>query len=191
MIQGGCSVHDLYFELYQKFLTEHYNNLQIYDTILLINSFVLLSCCLAYTEGGVSSRFQISPKQEIDSMVSPEAKQEMTVWPSECMIEKPAKKLKHVSSYHKSDAMNIVREMPCVITAGDDTTGKRIEGLLYKYKRGQVCIVCVCHGCFLSPTEFVMHAGGKEVTDPMKHITVSSDSFYINGDGTAFITHPF
>ncbi|XP_014506636.2 ninja-family protein 2-like isoform X2 [Vigna radiata var. radiata] len=142
-------------------------------------------------EGGVSSRFQISPKQEIDSMVSPEAKQEMTVWPSECMIEKPAKKLKHVSSYHKSDAMNIVREMPCVITAGDDTTGKRIEGLLYKYKRGQVCIVCVCHGCFLSPTEFVMHAGGKEVTDPMKHITVSSDSFYINGDGTAFITHPF
>ncbi|XP_047160452.1 ninja-family protein 6-like isoform X1 [Vigna umbellata] len=137
-------------------------------------------------EGGVSSSFQISPKQEIDPMVSPEATQETTVWPSECMVEKPAKKLKH-----KSDAMNIVREMPCVISAGDDRTGKRIEGLLYKYKIGQVCIVCVCHGRFLSPTEFVMHAGGKEVADPMKHIAVSSDSFYINGDGAGFITHPF
>ncbi|WVZ11494.1 hypothetical protein V8G54_016024 [Vigna mungo] len=101
---------------------------------------------------GVSSRFEISAKQE--------------------MIEKAAKKLKDVSWYHKSDAMKIVREMPCVISAGDDISGKRIEGLLYKYKRGEVCIVCVCHGCFfLSPTEFVMHAGGKEVADPMKHIT--------------------
>lgn len=123
-------------------------------------------------EGGVSSKLQISPKLEMAS-------------------EKAAKKLKHVSSYHKSDAMKIVREMPCVISAGDEASGKRIEGLLYKYKRGQVCIVCVCHGCFLSPTEFVMHAGGKEVADPMKHITVSSDSFYINGDGAAFTTHPF
>jgi len=27
-----------------------------------------------------------------------------------------------------------------------------------------------------------MHAGGKEVADPMKHITGCSDSLYINGD---------
>ena len=101
----------------------------------------------------------------------------MTLWPSETMIEneRPAKKLKHVNSYQESDAM------PSVITTGDGTiTGKRT-----------VCIVCVCHGSFPSPTEFVMHAGGKEVADPMKHITVCSDSFGINGDGAAFITHPF
>ncbi|KAL5183154.1 Ninja-family protein AFP3 [Glycine soja] len=105
------------------------------------------------------------------------AMQEMTLWPSETMIEneRPAKKLKHVNSYQESDGM------PSVITTGDGTiTGKRT-----------VCIVCVCHGSFPSPTEFVMHAGGKEVADPMKHITVCSDSFGINGDGAAFITHPF
>jgi len=138
-----------------------------------------VSSYVAYTEGGVSSNLQTSPKLENDLMVSPKAMQ-------------PAKKHKHVSCYDKSEAMEIVRQMPCVITSGDDRSGKRIEGLLYEYKRGQVCIVCVCHGSFLSPTEFVMHAGGKEVADPMKHITVcSSESFYINGDGAGFITYPF
>ncbi|TKY55021.1 Ninja-family protein AFP3 [Spatholobus suberectus] len=145
----------------------------------------------SWHEGGASSNFQTSPKQENDSMVSPKAMQKTTLWPSETMIERPAKKLKHVNPYHKSDAMGIVRQVPGVTTTGDGTTGKRIEGLLYKCKRGQVCIVCVCHGSFLSPTEFVMHAGGKEVADPVKHITVCSDSFYINGDGAGFITHPF
>ncbi|KAG5001546.1 hypothetical protein JHK87_022618 [Glycine soja] len=50
------------------------------------------------------------------------AMQEMTLWPSETMIEneRPAKKLKHLHSYQESDAM------PSVITAGDETiTGKR------------------------------------------------------------------
>jgi hypothetical protein len=55
--------------------------------------------------------------------------------------------------------------------------GKRIEGFLYKYRSGEVCIVCVCHGSFLTPKEFVMHAGGKEVANPMKHITVFPVSF--------------
>ncbi|ESW27224.1 hypothetical protein PHAVU_003G184200 [Phaseolus vulgaris] len=91
-------------------------------------------------EGGVSSNFQTSPKLENDPMLSPKAMQEMILWPSEIMIEKPAKKHKHVISYDDSEAMDIVRKMPCMITTGDDTTGKRIEGLLYKYKRGQVCI---------------------------------------------------
>ena len=60
------------------------------------------------------------------------AMQEMTLWPSETMIEneRPAKKLKHLHSYQESDAM------PSVITAGDETiTGKRT-----------ICIVCVCYG---------------------------------------------
>ncbi|KAK7388863.1 hypothetical protein VNO78_23690 [Psophocarpus tetragonolobus] len=146
----------------------------------------------SWHKGRASSNFQTLHRQENDLMVSPKAMEEMTLWPSEITeCERQAKRLKHVNSYHKSDAMDIMRQMPSVATTGDSRTGKRIEGLLYKYKRDQVCIVCVCHGSFLSPTEFVMHAGGKEVADPMKHITVSSNSFYSNGDGAGFITHPF
>lgn len=81
--------------------------------------------------------------------------------------ESPAKKL------NKGDAMDILRKMPSVTTTGDGPKGKRIEGLLYKYKGGQVSILCLCHGTFLSPAEFVMHAGGNQVADPMKHITLS------------------
>ncbi|KAG4390663.1 hypothetical protein GLYMA_05G020400v4 [Glycine max] len=148
-------------------------------------------CRDAWHEAGAGSNFQTPPKKENDSMLSSVAIQEMTPWPSDTMIERPAKKPKHVNSYQESEATDIVRQMPCVITTGGGTTGKRTEGLLYKYKRGQVCIVCVCHGSFLSPTEFVMHAGGKEVADPMKHITVCSDLVYINGDGAGLSPGPW
>ncbi|XP_057720714.1 ninja-family protein AFP3-like [Arachis stenosperma] len=77
---------------------------------------------------------------------------------------------------NNDDAMEILRHIPSVSTRGDGPSGKRIEGILYKYNRGQVCIVCVCHGKFLTPSEFVMHAGGSQVDNPMKHITVSSNN---------------
>ena len=48
----------------------------------------------------------------------------------------------------------------------------RIEGFLYRYTKGQVRMVCVCHGSFLSLAEFVKHVGGKNVENPMKHINV-------------------
>ncbi|MCL7034850.1 hypothetical protein MKW94_026431 [Papaver nudicaule] len=67
-----------------------------------------------------------------------------------------------------------MEEMPCVSTTGGVTNGKRIEGFLYKYRKGEeVRIVCVCHGSFLTPAEFVKHAGGVDVTHPLRHITVS------------------
>lgn len=77
----------------------------------------------------------------------------------------------------KGDVMEKLRQMPTVTTTGDGPNGKRIEGFLYKYRSGEVCIVCVCHGNFLTPKEFVIHAGGKEVANPMKHITVYPFSF--------------
>lgn len=132
----------------------------------------------AYTEGGASSNMQTSPKQEIASMVPPKTMvEEMPMRPSDTKLDNPVKKLKPVNPCLKGDAMDILRQMPSVTTTGDGPSGKKIEGLLYKYRRGQVCIVCVCHGSFLSPAEFVMHAGGKEVENPMKHITVCSNSF--------------
>ncbi|KAM1076223.1 hypothetical protein ACFX19_024181 [Malus domestica] len=73
---------------------------------------------------------------------------------------------------------NVLENMPCVSTTGDDPDGKRIEGFLYRYKKGEeVRILCVCHGSFLSPAEFVKHAGGGDVAHPLKHIVVNPSPF--------------
>lgn len=74
----------------------------------------------------------------------------------------------------KEAVRNVLEDMPCVSTTGDGPDGKRIEGFLYRYRKGEeVRIVCVCHGSFLSPAEFVKHAGGGDVSHPLKHIVVS------------------
>lgn len=71
-------------------------------------------------------------------------------------------------------------DMPCVFTQGDSPSGRRIEGILYKYGKGEeVKIMCVCHGSFLSPAEFVKHAGGTDVVHPLKHIVVNPSSSYL------------
>ncbi|KAJ3673096.1 hypothetical protein LUZ60_006470 [Juncus effusus] len=69
---------------------------------------------------------------------------------------------------------SMVDEMPCVSTKGEN--GRIIEGFLYNFKKGggEVRIVCVCHGSFLTPAEFVKHAGGGDVTNPLRHITVNA-----------------
>lgn len=73
---------------------------------------------------------------------------------------------------------NVMVDMPCVSTIGNGPHGKRIEGFLYTYRKGEeVRIVCVCHGSFLSPAEFVKHAGGAEVEHPLKHIVVNPSPF--------------
>jgi hypothetical protein len=70
--------------------------------------------------------------------------------------------------------MNAMEDMPCVFTKGDGPNGRKIEGILYRYGKGEeVRIMCVCHGTFLSPAEFVKHAGGGDVTHPLRHIVVN------------------
>lgn len=68
---------------------------------------------------------------------------------------------------------NMMRIMPTVSTNGGIPNGNRIQGILYKYVKCTVSIVCVCHGKFLTPGEFVKHAGGSDVEEPMKYIKVS------------------
>lgn len=84
---------------------------------------------------------------------------------------------KRARVYHRNVVRPIRREgmvrMPSVKTIGAD--GKKVEGYLYKYLEGKVRIVCACHGTFQSPAEFVKHAGGNEVANPLKQITVSLD----------------
>ncbi|CAN8265883.1 unnamed protein product [Cochlearia groenlandica] len=73
---------------------------------------------------------------------------------------------------------NIIEDMPCVSTTGDGPNGRKIDGFLYRYKKGEeVRIMCVCHGSFLSPAEFVKHAGGGDVANPLKRIVVNPTPF--------------
>ncbi|KAH0455039.1 hypothetical protein IEQ34_016963 [Dendrobium chrysotoxum] len=73
----------------------------------------------------------------------------------------------------KDIGRNIIAEMPCVSTRGEGPNGKRIEGFLYKYTKGEIRIVCVCHGSTHTPAEFIKHAGGGDVENPLRHIVVS------------------
>ncbi|KAE8683018.1 Ninja-family protein AFP1 [Hibiscus syriacus] len=67
-----------------------------------------------------------------------------------------------------------MEDMPCVFSKGEGPNGKRIDGILYKYAKGEeVRIMCVCHGSFLSPAEFVKHAGGGDVDHPLRHIVIN------------------
>ncbi|XP_008810752.1 ninja-family protein 6-like [Phoenix dactylifera] len=92
--------------------------------------------------------------------------------------EDPAKKNAGRANVMKEMERNMIEEMPCVFTKGDGPNGRRIEGFLYKYKKGgEVRIVCVCHGSFLTPAEFVRHAGGGDVAHPLKHIVVNPSPF--------------
>ncbi|XP_048443646.1 ninja-family protein 6-like [Pyrus x bretschneideri] len=69
------------------------------------------------------------------------------------------------------------------LDSGDDmvslrTTGvggRQIKGILYA-RDGEVNILCVCHGLFHSPAQFVKHAGGEEVENPLRHIIVCPSS---------------
>lgn len=68
-------------------------------------------------------------------------------------------------------------DMPCVFTKGDGPNGRRVEGILYKYGKGEeVRIMCICHGSFLTPAEFVKHGGGGDVDRPLRHIVVNTSS---------------
>ncbi|XP_042951083.1 ninja-family protein AFP3-like isoform X6 [Carya illinoinensis] len=87
-------------------------------------------------------------------------------------LEKPSKKVKVSKGCFQDNGMDVMKQMPSVTTTGDGPNGKRIEGFLYRYTKSQVSIVCVCHGSSLSPAEFVKHAGGKDVKNPLKQITV-------------------
>ncbi|GMN50270.1 hypothetical protein TIFTF001_019417 [Ficus carica] len=68
-------------------------------------------------------------------------------------------------------------QMPYVSTRGDGPNGKTVRGFLYRYTNSEVSIVCVCHGSTFSPAEFVQHAGGTDVSHPLKHITVIPSAF--------------
>ena len=69
---------------------------------------------------------------------------------------------------------SMMEDMPMVSSRVDGPNGRKIDGFLYRYRKGEeVRIVCICHGNFLTPAEFVKHAGGGDVTNPLRHIVVN------------------
>ncbi|XAR51659.1 hypothetical protein NMG60_11006349 [Bertholletia excelsa] len=95
----------------------------------------------------------------------------------ESPMDDPPRHNSNSNSKAEETMRNMMLDMPCVSTRGVGPNGKRVEGFLYRYRKGEeVRIVCVCHGSFLSPAEFVKHAGGGDVDHPLKHIVVSPSS---------------
>ncbi|KAL0459931.1 UNVERIFIED_CONTAM: Ninja-family protein AFP3 [Sesamum latifolium] len=87
------------------------------------------------------------------------------------LIDKPPKPPQH----HKHDIASAPR-MHRVSTTGNGPKGRTVTGFLYRYTRTEVSIMCVCHGSSFSPAEFVEHAGGVDVSNPLRHITVVPSS---------------
>ncbi|KAF0922447.1 hypothetical protein E2562_036563 [Oryza meyeriana var. granulata] len=72
------------------------------------------------------------------------------------------------------DIRKIMMDMPMVSSKVEGPNGRKIDGFLYKYRKGEdVSIMCICHGKFHSPAEFVKHAGGGDVSNPLRHIVVN------------------
>ncbi|XP_049384745.1 ninja-family protein AFP3-like [Solanum stenotomum] len=91
--------------------------------------------------------------------------------------EKPLKKVKNSNVVTSMDTSDLLRIMPSVTTSGGIINGKVTEGFLFNYGKGkQTSIVCICHGRFFSPAEFVKHGGGKEVDNPMEFINIADDA---------------
>ncbi|KAF5446419.1 hypothetical protein F2P56_032048 [Juglans regia] len=78
---------------------------------------------------------------------------------------------------HQNQNTPSLPQMPYVSTTGNGPNGKTITGFLYRYTKSEVSIICVCHGSSFSPAEFVQHAGGTDVSHPLKHITVIPSAF--------------
>ncbi|KAJ8506753.1 hypothetical protein OPV22_007639 [Ensete ventricosum] len=90
--------------------------------------------------------------------------------------ERPRKAAWHATSKgvkKREGGRDMMLDMPSVSTGGDGPNGRRIDGFLYKYRDGEdVRIVCICHGRFFTPAEFVKHGGGGDVAHPLRHIVV-------------------
>ncbi|KAJ8774701.1 hypothetical protein K2173_017147 [Erythroxylum novogranatense] len=89
-------------------------------------------------------------------------------------FEKPSKKFDPWEKKEREVGTKAMEDMPCVFAKGDGPNARTVEGILYKYGKGEeVRIMCICHGNFLSPAEFVKHAGGGDVDNPLRHIKVA------------------
>ncbi|XP_055805891.1 ninja-family protein AFP3-like [Solanum dulcamara] len=111
--------------------------------------------------------------RSVDSGLSMEGMQKLIAEDLETTNEK-SPELSSGKNCKEMVMKNFMFNMPSVSARGEGPNGKKTEGFLYAYKKGEnVKIVCVCHGNFLTPAEFVKHAGGGDVDNPLRHITIN------------------
>eukprot|EP00252_Welwitschia_mirabilis_P007675 TRINITY_DN1929_c0_g1_i1.p1 TRINITY_DN1929_c0_g1~~TRINITY_DN1929_c0_g1_i1.p1 ORF type:complete len:227 (-),score=49.63 TRINITY_DN1929_c0_g1_i1:352-1032(-) len=65
-------------------------------------------------------------------------------------------------------------DLPWVSTTGSGPNGKTISGVIYRYMRNQVRILCACHGRHMLPVEFVQHANGIDNSTSDNNLMLSS-----------------
>uniref|UniRef100_A0A0C9RJ18 TSA: Wollemia nobilis Ref_Wollemi_Transcript_15145_2014 transcribed RNA sequence n=1 Tax=Wollemia nobilis TaxID=56998 RepID=A0A0C9RJ18_9CONI len=65
-------------------------------------------------------------------------------------------------------------DLPWVSTTGRGPNGKTISGVMYRYNRTQVRIVCACHGRHMAPNEFVQHANDADVSNADNNVVGNS-----------------
>ncbi|URE40010.1 hypothetical protein MUK42_26269 [Musa troglodytarum] len=75
-------------------------------------------------------------------------------------------------SVTKSGKPPALPRLPLVSATGDAPHGRTIHGLLYRCTKSEVRMLCVCHGNSFTPAEFLRHAGGADVSQPLKRIVV-------------------
>ncbi|AAF67775.1 unknown protein; 57564-56338 [Arabidopsis thaliana] len=133
--------------------------------------------------GGGRAAGSSSSVSELETKASSDEARSLpsTTQPQQETTTKPTNRLRRLSSVDMNMKMEPQgkgkSEMPCVFTKGDGPNGKRVDGILYRYGSGEeVRIMCVCHGDFLSPADFVKHAGGPHVDHPLRHIVVNTSS---------------
>ena len=133
------------------------------------------SCGEARSPASNQSLQERSNQDSVGSSGVPKPKDNLTRTSSRSEVMESASKKPHpTQNIGKEIGTNSMEDMPCVFTKGCGPNGRRIEGILYKYGKGEeVRIMCVCHGNFLSPAEFVKHAGGEDVAHPLRHIVVN------------------
>ncbi|KAF8388450.1 hypothetical protein HHK36_027122 [Tetracentron sinense] len=118
-----------------------------------------------YTDKAISSNIAKSssrkPEEEHVAVTEPV--------PIKCIREANGDRNKPHSQLPRTSSLP---SMPCVSATGNGPNGKTVNGFLYKYTTTEVRIICDCHGSSFSPAEFVKHAGGSDISNPMRHIVM-------------------
>ncbi|KAE8730579.1 Ninja-family protein AFP3 [Hibiscus syriacus] len=132
---------------------------------------------------GIEKTPSSNPKKELkpqtDSDVdskpvsSNEAATTTTTFPKDTKGKPPRPRIPPPTNDHVLSLWNL----PCVSTTGNGPNGRTINGFLYKYTNSEVSIICVCHGTSFTPAEFVQHAGGTDVSHPLRRITMVPTAF--------------
>ncbi|KAL2233503.1 UNVERIFIED_CONTAM: Ninja-family protein AFP2 [Sesamum indicum] len=127
------------------------------------------------SEGSSGESLQEGSNHDIPSSGS--NRRESTSQAKGSETENPSKRADSSRTQGREIPTNSMDDMPCVFTVGDGPNGRRVDGILYRYgKREEVRIMCICHGSFHSPAEFIKHAGGTDVDHPLKHIVINRNS---------------